>query len=193
MYLMNAAAEKAVFAHAPSPTDQHQWVLDPLTEGRSELKLRGKFPPRWLANLTSGLARQGISVQRGNASKLSPLVWQGTFEICAAGRTLPTLDFLALAYQQEGGTVAEPVRLDNSTIRAEGDALFVEVQGEDSVGFLMTLLKTFAFFSLYPAEVRIDTPAGRVHDRFWLKGLGGSAPTAELCAALRLELQKFER
>jgi UTP:GlnB (protein PII) uridylyltransferase len=41
----------------------------------------------------------------------------------------------------------------------------------DSVGFLVALLKTFAFFSLFPAEVHIDTPGGRVHDRFWLKGL----------------------
>ena len=55
----------------------------------------------------------------------------------------------------------------------------------------MTLLKTFAFCSLYPAEVSIDTPHGRVHDRFWLKGLGGAAPSTALAEGLRLELGKL--
>ena len=52
------------------------------------------------------------------------------------------------------------------------------------------MLKLFTFYSLYPAEVSIDTPQGRVLDRFRLKGLGGSTPTDELCAGLRLELNK---
>lgn len=169
-----------------------QWVLTTLPNGRHELKLWGKFPPRWLANLTAALSSRQISVQCGYANKLSPTVWQGTFELIpAAGQTLPPhLDYSQLAQHDELTPPPARIVLDKVLVEKRDDAIFVEVRGADSVGFLMSMLKLFTFYSLYPAEVSIDTPQGRVLDRFWLKGLGGSTPTEELCNGLRLELNK---
>lgn len=170
-----------------------QWTLTPLPGGRHELKLWGKLPPRWLANLTGGLSAHGLDVQRGYAHKLSPTVWQGTFEFGAGGSFPPQLDFPAMAHAAPAAGNEVGIRLDSFTVKPHEQALYVEVAGEDTVGFLMTLLKLFAFYSLYPAEVSIDTPHGRVHDRFWLKGLAGAEPSAEVAATLRAELAKFVR
>lgn len=178
------------FGLAP-PAPPHTWTLVPMADGRHELKLWGKLPPRWLANLTAGLSGQGLSVQRGYANKLSPTVWQGTFELAAGARVPQHLDFAAMAQESPAAVGSARIRLDNVTVRPHEQALYVEVCGEDTVGFLMTLLKLFAYYSLYPAEVSIDTPHGRVHDRFWLKGLAGIEPTAEAAAAIRTELAKF--
>jgi hypothetical protein len=163
-----------------------------LPGGHHELKLWGKFPPRWLANLTAALSARQISVQRGSANKLSPTVWQGTFELLpAAGQSLPAdLDYYQLAQHDAATSATAALVLDKILVEKRDDAIFVEVRGADSVGFLMSMLKLFTFYSLYPAEVSIDTPQGRVLDRFWLKGLGGSTPTDEVCAGLRLELSK---
>ena len=170
--------------------------LQPSGRGFYELKIKGQFPPRWLANLTSALAALGVSIQRGNASKVTPSLWQAVFEILPTdGGVLPAgLDYLALARTAAtADPAAVPIHLDSYTLEPQGDALFVEVKGADSVGFLMALLKSFAFFSLFPAEVQIDTPGGRVHDRFWLKGVGGMSPTESSRQGLQIELEKMRR
>jgi hypothetical protein len=191
MFMSNTAVRETPFLDTAKVAPAAQWVEVPLPGGKFELKLWGKFPPRWLANLTSGLAAKGITIHKGYANKLSPTVWQGTFELSRLdAHQLGQLDYVALAQQGEKSVAAAAIQLEHITVHPVADALFVEIRGEDSVGFLMTLLKTFAFCSLYPAEVSIDTPQGRVHDRFWLKGLGGSTPTDELCAGLQLELNK---
>jgi len=194
MFMSNSAVRETPFLATAKATAAAQWVEVPLAGGKFELKLWGKFPPRWLANLTSGLAAKGITIHKGYANKLSPTIWQGTFELSRldAGPR-GQLDYVALAQQGEKNAVATAIQLEHVAVNPCDDALFVEIKGDDSVGFLMTLLKTFAFCSLYPAEVSIDTPHGRVHDRFWLKGLGGSAPSTALGEGLRLELGKLLR
>lgn len=173
------------------PVPSSPWTLTPLANGIHELKLWGKMPPRWLANLTGGLSAQGLSVLRGYAHKLSPTVWQGTFELAAPGSFPKQLDFMSMAQDAPALAGSARIRLDSVKVKPQEQALYVEVSGEDTVGFLMTLLKLFSYYSLYPAEVSIDTPHGRVHDRFWLKGLAGSEPTAEVCATVQAELAKF--
>jgi hypothetical protein len=170
--------------------------LRPTGRGFHELKIRGQLPPRWLANLTSALAARGINIQRGNASKLTPSLWQATLDIAPAGDgELPVgLDYPALAQTTVAADpAAVPIHLDSYSLEMRSDSLFVEVKGADSVGFLVALLKTFAFFSLFPAEVHIDTPGGRVHDRFWLKGVGGLAPSESSRQGLQIELDKLCR
>jgi hypothetical protein len=195
MFMSNSAARATPFLDTTTVVPAAQWVEVPLAGGKFELKLWGKFPPRWLANLTSGLAAKGITIHKGYANKLSPTVWQGTFELSRLdAQQLPgQIDYVALAQQGEKSVAAAAIQLEHVAINSGEEALFVEIKGDDSVGFLMTLLKTFAFCSLYPAEVSIDTPHGRVHDSFWLKGLGGSAPSAALGEGLRLELNKLLR
>lgn len=192
MLMSNSALSSPRTPHLSPVPPSKQWVATILPGGRHELKLWGKFPPRWLANLTAALSARQISVQCGYANKLSPTVWQGTFELIpTAGQTLPAhLDYYQLAQHDDPTPPPAVIALDKVLVEKRDDAIFVEVRGADSVGFLMSMLKLFTFYSLYPAEVSIDTPQGRVLDRFWLKGLGGSTPTDELCAGLKLELNK---
>ena len=182
-------------ANAGSTTAEKECKLRPAGRGLYELKLRGQLPPRWLANLTGALAARGISIQRGNASKVTPSLWQATFEIAPADGELPAgLDYLGLARTAAAtGPADGRIRLDGYALEQRDEALFVEVEGPDSVGFLRALLKTFAFYSLFPAEVQIDTPGGRVHDRFWLKGVGGMAPSESSREGLQIELEKLRR
>ena len=188
MYQSNLAYQTLPSA---TPSTDHCSVT-PMPGGGCQLKLAGKFPPRWLANLTGGLSAQGINVLRGYANKISPTTWEGTFEIVPArgGTIAAGLDYLAMTSSAPVATGETDLALDRFTIRPHDASLYVEVVGADSVGFLMTLLKLFAFYSLYPAEVSIDTPGGRVHDRFWLKGLAGMTPTASVADVLREELAK---
>lgn len=195
MYPSSISCEKST-VRSSSGAATTDCDLQPTGHGSYELKIRGQFPPRWLANLTSALAARGISVQRGSASKVSPSHWEAMFEIApAGGGKLPIdLDYPALARTTKTtDTTAVPIHLDNYTLEHQRDALFVEVKAADSVGFLVTLLKNFAFFSLFPAEVQIDTPGGRVHDRFWLKGVGGIAPSESSRQGLQIELEKMRR
>lgn len=194
MYFSSLACGEAAAKPAPA-TSETGYELHPAAGGLFELKIWGKFPPRWLANLTSGLAARGISVHRGCASKVTPTLWQGAFVISpAGGEDAGKIDFLALV---RDGAVTAPlesrIRLDRYSVQKRNDALHVEVEGPDAVGFLVALLKTFAFFSLFPAEVSIDTPGGRVSDHFWLKGVGGTSPSESSLRGLEIELEKLRR
>lgn len=192
MYLSSRRLGEA--AGSASIIPDQDCELQPLTGGRYSLKLRGQLPPKWLANLTSALASRHISIHRGEASKVTASFWQSAFEIAPAdGGRLPfDLDWLALARTAPAASAAgSPIHLDAYALDQKNDSLFVEVKGPDSVGFLTALLKTFAFFSLFPAEVRIETPGGRVHDRFWLKGVGGLSPSESSRQGLKIELDKL--
>lgn len=189
---LSAAVSPGTNRPPEKPTDEAACTLQALGGNRYELTLRGKFPPRWLANLTGGLATRGISVHRGHASKLSAILWKGIFELTAPVNLRPELvDFASLAQASTESTAETTLRLDSATVEKRGDDLLVEVKGPDSVGFLSQLLKLFAFYSLFPAEVEIDTPAGRVHDRFRLKGLGGSTPSDASRQGLEAALAKL--
>jgi UTP:GlnB (protein PII) uridylyltransferase len=78
--------------------------------------------------------------------------------------------------------------LERST-RCEG-SLYLEVSGPDRIGLLSSLLNTFSLYALFPAEMLVETQKKRVFDRFWLKGLGGTAPSAEATAAIRERMQE---
>jgi len=186
----------AVAAPSDPTMSEPGFELQANAAGFYELKIWGKFPPRWLANLTSALSSRNIGIHRGAAHKVTPSLWLGTLEIspAAAGELPDRLDYLALTRDgAELPETADRVRLESFSLERRDGALFVEVNGSDSVGFLVTLLKTFAFFSLFPSEVRIDTPGGRVHDRFWLKGVAGIAPSDASMQGLRIELEKLLR
>ncbi|PLX96675.1 MAG: hypothetical protein C0621_01550 [Desulfuromonas sp.] len=164
--------------------------LTPLGHDLYTLKLQGKFAPRWLANLTSGLSTRNISINRGSAMKMTHTLWEGNFEIVSPDDP-SRLDILALTGNERNTPKAPEIRLQRFHLEARRDDLYVEVEGSDTLGFLVALFNRFTFFSLFPSEVRIDTFSDQAQDRFWLKGLGGSAPSPESCDGLRLELEKL--
>jgi UTP:GlnB (protein PII) uridylyltransferase len=55
--------------------------------------------------------------------------------------------------------------------------LFLEVRGEDRVGFLGSLLEGLTAVSLSVEEMRIETQGGIAFDTFQLRGLAGLMPS----------------
>ncbi|MFA5517419.1 MAG: hypothetical protein WDA20_14165 [Desulfuromonadales bacterium] len=165
--------------------------LLPSGAGRYEIRIWGRFAPGWLGAFTAGLAKEHLNILQGAAQKMSAATWQASFHVESRGSTasLDRIDFLALASGRPAA-VASAVSLESFAVGVEADgALRVDVRAADQLGFLTSILKNFALFSLFPAELRIETTAGRVADRFWLRGVGGASPSAETAQALREILQ----
>jgi hypothetical protein len=169
-------------------------TLVPAPNSCYRLHLQGKFPPQWLAGLSCGLASRQINILQGHASKSGPSSWEASFLIAPPlpADKIEALDFLAMTQGRGTRPTAEP-RLDGYQLVLQDNTLLVEVKGTDSIGFLVALLNLFACYSLFPAQVDIDTPAGMVHDRFFLKGLGGTAPSTASIELLRTELTRLRQ
>jgi hypothetical protein len=171
-------------------------TLVPAQNGCYRMHIQGKCPPQWLAGLSSGLAGRGINILQGNASKSGPAVWEASFLIAPPqflhSSKVEQLDFLSMTQGHVAPPPADP-RLSWYHIALQDDTLEVEVKGADSIGFLVSLLKLFAFYSLFPTQVMIDTPAGMVHDSFFLKALGGTAPSRASMDGLEKELARLRQ
>ncbi len=150
--------------------------------GYHVIRLWGYFPPGWLAAFAAGMAKNGISIIGGTAKKVSAARWEATFHIDVPGDALlpHEVDFIALVKKQPEWIDMPTIRLDKMESSLDGNGtLCVDVKGADQSGFLMAILRNFAFLSLFPAEMELKTEAGRVHDRFWLRGIAGAALSAE--------------
>lgn len=163
--------------------------------GTYSLKIWGRFPPNWAGNLSSGLSKNRVSIIRGVAKKVKTQ-WTAEFEIMPERlATIPeSMDFLAMA---QNGSVAEKscgISLDEFTLGEPASnygALYLEIRAGDQTGFLAELLNRLAFFSLFPEEMIIDTNNGRIFDRFWIKGVGGSIPSEHAAGTLRMKLDSY--
>lgn len=162
-----------------------------------QLSMDGRFDPGWVCGLSHGLAERKISIMRVEAARISGRNWQSRLELDFSTTTLApdAVDYLALS--KSSATVqalAEPVVLDDYLLerstKCEG-SLYVEANGPDRIGVLSSLLNTFSLFSLFPAEMLVETKKRRIFDRFWLKGMGGSAPSQEAVMALRERMLEF--
>lgn len=163
------------------------FTLAPKGGGRYEVRLWGRFLPGWLGGFAAALAGHRLSIVSGSAHRISPSVWSACFELDArAAATHPgDIDFLALAAARAESAGGVELRLEAVRVVEEGGAVQVEVRGGDQLGFLGSLLKRFAFYSLFPVELAVETVGGRIFDRFRLKGMGGAAPSAEAVRVLR--------
>lgn len=179
--------------------DLHPTSLEPgytvtrKSPGEYDLKLWGKMPIGWIANLTGGIAGSGISIERGSVRKVAGSAWQAGFAIKPlSGDAAPErVDYLGLTRRVAGTALATGFTLDGFTMREPAgnrDPLYLEVRAPDQRGFLGVLLNRLAFFSLFPEEMSIETADNRIHDRLWLKSPGGQSPSAEVTAVLRRSL-----
>ncbi len=184
----NFQPEPACGASAGQPG----FTLAAKRDGRYEVSLQGRFLPGWLGEFSAGLADHRLSILTGSARRISPSVWQACFELdaSAAGTKPDHIDFLALASSRSAAKGATPA-LETVRVVEEKDALLVEVNGADQLGFLAGLLKRFAFYSLFPVELEVATAGGQISDRIRLKGVGGISPSAEAVDALRKGLQEL--
>ncbi len=164
---------------------------------RYQLAMNGRFDPGWICALSHGLAERQINIMQVEAARDTGRNWNSllNLDFRASGVEPDSVDYLALS--RSSATVqalAEPLVLDDYQMERSNrcaGSLYLEASGPDRLGVLSALLNTFSLFSLFPAEILVETKGKRIFDRFWLKGMGGSAPSQEAVAALRLRIQEF--
>jgi hypothetical protein len=162
-----------------------------------QLAMEGRFDPGWICGLTYGLSQRRINITRVEAARGTGRNWQSRLDLDFSFAELPpdAIDYLALS--KPSATVqalAEPVVLDDYQLERStkcGSSLYLEASGPDRIGVLSSLLNTFSLFSLFPAEMLVETKGKRIFDRFWLKGMGDSAPSNEAVVALRERMREF--
>jgi UTP:GlnB (protein PII) uridylyltransferase len=69
--------------------------------------------------------------------------------------------------------------------------LFLEVRGEDCVGFLGSLLEGLADAALSAEEMRVETQGNIAFDQFQLRGHSGQMPSAAMHSALSRWLESI--
>jgi len=164
--------------------------LDEAGAGVFRLEVAGPLPPAWCGHLFAQCAAAGLSVLDGQARRVAPGRWAGAFRVVpiAPGVNVRGFDFAHMA-RRPTRRWARPDALPlGRTVLArdpaEDGALRVDVEGDDQVGFLASLIERFALFGLYPVRLAVATRDGRVCDRFWLTGAGGTGASEEAERAL---------
>lgn len=184
---------KATKPEAKIEVTLHQHSLQ-----RYQLGLQGRLEPGWAGMLSNGLAQRRVSIIRVEAARVTGWSWQSAIDLDFTSATVmpDTIDFVALSSRVSPGSVSAPpvVVLDDYLVERStrcAGSLYLEASGPDRIGLLSSLLNTFSLFSLFPAEMLVETQKKRVFDRFWLKGLGGAAPSEEAVAALRERMREL--
>jgi len=142
------------------------------------------------------MAQRKVNIMRVEATRSAGWKWRSTIDLdfFAAEVKPDTIDFVSLIQAPAAAAAAsvelliDDYLLERST-RCEG-SLYLEISGPDRLGLLSSLLNTFSLYSLFPAEMLVETQRKRVFDRFWLKGLGGSAPSEEATTAIRERMRE---
>jgi hypothetical protein len=167
-------------------------------EGLCNLQLWGRLRPGWCGSLAEGLAQGGLSLVDGFARKIGPMRWLAEFGLDSRAATHDPLavNYLELAARALPSGWRMPIDLHGYTLAASekhGGSLYLEIRGADRVGFLGSLLTRFAYLSLFPEEMKIETREARVHDRFFLTGIGRTPPPSSMRDALELQLRSLVR
>jgi hypothetical protein len=170
------------FGPRPSPERIRGADLSPWTRELFHLRLWGRFPAGWAGALSLGLSDRRITIVRGFARKLVQGHWIAEFELqpTADAPDLRGLDFVELALAAPEPGPRAPLSLHSHFVDRSpdrGGMLFLEVRGEDRVGFLGSLLEGLAAASLSAEEMRIETQGGVAFDRLHLRGLTGQLPS----------------
>jgi hypothetical protein len=170
------------FGPVPSADRMRGAELTPWTRDLLHLRLWGRFPSGWAGGLSLGLSERKLTIVRGFARKVVQGHWIAELEL----RPLPGapdpggIDFVELALSAPDPGPRAPLRLHSSFVDRSpdrGGMLFLEVRGEDRVGFLGSLLEGLTAVSLSVEEMRIETQGGIAFDTFQLRGLAGLMPS----------------
>lgn len=155
------------------------------------LSLRGKLEPGWAGALCNGLARLKVSIRKVAAVRDSRRNWDASVEMDFAACAVPpdAVDYTALAAETvvTSDDLATVVLTDyqiEPSRRCDG-SLYLEIAAHDRLGLLSSLLNTFCLFSLFPAEMQVETNGRHAFGRFWLKGVAGTVPSRDTLVTLK--------
>lgn len=187
---MRAAAEPEKLEGGGDHTPSTRVVA--LGADRYAVHIEGVLAPGWTGSLARELAARRISIVRGWARRGRAPRWEAQFTLQVLDREVNPfhIDFLALARcataprRLDKGPRLEAYRIERTSHDVE-----VTVRAPDTVGLLDALLATFAFYSLFPHEMTIDTRSGVAHDLIRLQRIGGGLPSEVVVAALEATLR----
>jgi UTP:GlnB (protein PII) uridylyltransferase len=174
---------RASLTPAGSPSLSPAWSeVSDLGPQTYRIRLGGFFGPAWMANLCKGMAGHRLSIDRAHAMRARNQAWMAELVVVALeGATDPrSLPYLQVAESMEmsrdaGFSLERYELLETSD---HGGTLRLELEADDTLGLLGSLLARLADLQLYPVEMHIETKNRRAHDCLWLGtlGLGGQAP-----------------
>jgi len=162
-------------------------------DGRLQVRMSGLLYAGWSSRLAAALATRRINVVSGKGARRAGNVWDVELLVDPLDKTVDAwaLDYLRLARDGKPPAEAQAANLDldHFTLTRTDDELIVDIEAVDRLGFLDCILRVFAFYSLFPRELRIETRGQKVRDQFRLQGLGGAAPSLQVCEAVGLKLR----
>ncbi len=154
------------------------------------------MPVGWLSNFTRATSRLSLDIVRGAARRNAERGWSAKFELRGAvGAELEQIDFLALTRDTRQATSVPGLELQSFELSrsSEREALLLQIQALDQVGFLAALLAHLAGFVLFPEEIRIETSQHEARDTLWLCSVARQIPPLEIELALRASLRACTR
>lgn len=146
---MDCNCVAAVESMKPKSAPIQTLVTDVVALGneRFEVRLDGPLAPGWAGNLAAGLARVGISIDRGHARGAGAGLWSSRIEVVRTpGAADPrALGIAGLATTDSGAGFSTPIELDHFALLPSlehGGTLQLRLDAADTVGFLAAVLRS---------------------------------------------------
>jgi hypothetical protein len=174
-------------------SEKQTFQIIPLSSGKHKIEFYGNLPLGWAGSLAQGLSDRRINILSGYAKRISMSQWIGEImvESDAAAR-VPAIDFKTIINEKLDMTHQRLVLADfriKECFKANGSA-YVEVEGQDQLGFLSGVLKKFISCCLFPWEFSIKTENGYISDSFHLMGTSGIHVSDQMMNMLKIKLQE---
>jgi len=174
-------------------SEKQTFNIIPLLSGKHKIEFYGNLHLGWAGSLAQGLANKRVNILSGYAKRVSMSQWIGEIIVESdAAASVPAIDFKTIINERLDMTHQRLV-LDNFSIRecfkANG-SVYVEVKGQDQLGFLSGVLKKFISCCLFPWEFSIKTENGHISDSFHLMGTSGIHVSDQMMNMLKIKLQE---
>jgi len=165
------------------------------SEGLHELSMHGRLHrPHWVAQLFASLSQLHVSIISGRATQIKGGEWESKFLLNFSNSSADPkhLDYSALAEQSPSGERGAAPKLSHFEIVRRSDQLVeLRLEGPDQIGFLASILARVSGLALFPAELEIDTVAGRIRDCIVLRGIADRGPSEAAFQSLDRMLRSF--
>jgi hypothetical protein len=133
-------------------------------------------------------------VVQATAPRTPAKIWVAEIEIEARDASIDpaAIDFVALTCDH--GDAVQPLaglKIASYRLMPTSRDVEVDIRADDTVGFLHAVLRRFAFFGLFPHEMRVETRGSKLEDFFRLENIGGMAPAERTVVALDQHLREL--